>query len=145
MPTPPEGYRYHTFLQIRYGDLDTLGHVNNSRFLTYLEQARVTYFQERQMWDGQLSSTGLIVAKITVDYKLPLRVEDGGVDVWTRVARLGNKSFTMDHIIARQADAAVAGTSEIVIVAYDYDADQTIAIPQAWRDVIIAYEPALSG
>jgi len=144
MATAPEGYKYHTFLQIRYGDLDTLGHVNNSRFLTYIEQARVAYFHDRQMWDGQLSSLGLIVAKVTVEYKLPLHVEDGGVDVWTRVKQLGNKSFTMQHIIMRQADGEVASIGEVIMVTYDYDAQQTIPIPQQWRDAITNYEPALT-
>ncbi len=143
MTETPENYRYHTDVQIRYGDLDTLGHVNNSRFLTYLEQARVTYFADHNLWDGGASELGLIVARICVDYKLPLRGSDQTVDVWTRISHLGNKSFTMQHLINRSRDGATAGTSEITMVCFNYVADQTVPIPQIWRDTIIAYEPGL--
>lgn len=144
MTTAPEDYRHHTPMTVRYGDMDTLGHVNNATYLTYFEQARVGYFNELALWDGQPSELGLIVAKITVEYKLPLSMHDGVVDVWTRIARLGTKSFTMTHQIIRASDQAVAATGEIVVVVFDYVNNATAPLPDDWRQRIIAYEPGLS-
>ncbi|MDX1990892.1 MAG: thioesterase family protein [bacterium] len=142
---PPEGYRYYTPMTIRYGDMDTLGHVNNAKYNTYFEQARISYIHEMQLWDGSASELGLIVAKVTVEYKLPLSMSDGTVDIWTRVCRLGNKSFDMEHLLICQRDGEpkVAATGLIVMVVFNYVADQTVAMPDDWRRRLIEYEPIL--
>lgn len=72
MPVPPEGYRYETHIQVRWADLDALGHVNNATYLTYLEQARVSYFNDLGLWDGSIHQLGLIMAKVTLEYRLPV-------------------------------------------------------------------------
>lgn len=143
MTQPPENYRHHTPMVIRYGDMDTLGHVNNATYLTYFEQARIGYFNELDMWGGERSELGLIVARITIDYKLALAMSDGIVDVWTRVSRLGNKSFDMEHQITRSSDRAVAATGTVVVVVYNYQEDNPVALPGAWRERITKYEPGL--
>ncbi|MBC8100634.1 MAG: acyl-CoA thioesterase [Armatimonadetes bacterium] len=144
-PTAPEGYRYYTPMTIRYGDMDTLGHVNNAKYLTYLEQARVSYFRDNGLWDGALSALGLIIARVTIDYKLPLTTADGTIDIWTRCNRLGNKSFDIEHqiITRRTGDAVIAATGTTVIVVFDYQKQMAIALPDAWRALLLAYEPAL--
>ena len=139
----PPDFRHHVRVPIRYGDLDTLGHVNNTSYLTYTEQARIMYVRDMGLWDGYVSNLGLIVARICTDYKLALRLEDEAVEVWTRVSRLGNKSFTLDYVLNRTLDGTTAATSEIVMVAYDYQQDITVTIPDDWRAKIIDFEPAL--
>ena len=50
-------------IQIRYGDLDPQWHVNNARFVTYLEQSRFAYLVELGLFDGKgFFDLGLIVA-----------------------------------------------------------------------------------
>lgn len=145
--TPPDGYRYHTPIMLRYGDMDTLGHVNNAKYLTYLEQARVSYFRDMQLWDGQLSNLGAIIAKITIEYRLPLTMADGTVDVWTRCSRLGNKSFEFEQLITCTRDSAMltAAYATTVVVTFDYSANTSVVVPERWRSLIVAYEPALGA
>lgn len=145
MTTAPEGYRYHTPITVRYGDLDALGHVNNAKYLTYFEQARIQYIFHHRLWDGGPSPMGLIVAKTTLEYKLPVDMDDGTVDIYTRVCRLGNKSFDMEHLlmVQRGGTAQIAATGLIVMVAYNYTANQTIEIPAEWRKTLIEFEPVL--
>jgi acyl-CoA thioester hydrolase len=145
MPPAPDGFRYHTAIPIRYRDMDTLGHVNNVVYLTYIEQARIEYFASLQLWDGNPNELGLILAKSTVEYLSPLSTADGTVHVWTRIARLGNKSFDMEHQLICERDnvAIQVAYGIIVMVAFDYHTNQTVAIPQTWRERIIEYEPAL--
>ena len=144
MPTPPEGYRFHTSMTIRYGDLDALNHVNNAKYLTYMEQGRIDYYRELGLWDGNTSKVGVIVAKITIEYRLPLSFEDGEVDVWTRCSRLGDKSMDVQSLIVR-CDGQIAAAGRSVMVAYDYQAGAAVTIPDGWRERIAGYEPALSG
>jgi acyl-CoA thioester hydrolase len=142
MPTTPAGYRFYTPMQIRYGDMDTLGHVNNAKYLTYIEQARIQYVDTMQLWDGGPHERGLIVAKITCEYKLPLKMADGTAHIYTRVARIGTKSFDVQSTILRE-DGAEAAAALVVIVAYNYVTNQSIPVPDDWRAVITEYEPAL--
>jgi acyl-CoA thioester hydrolase len=143
--TPPEGYRHCTPITIRFGDIDAMRHVNNAKYLTYMESGRINYFRDLGLWDGFPRLIGPIMAKVTVDYRLPLNLEDGTVNVFTRCARLGNKSYDMEHLIVRYPgdQAQVAAYGLVVLVAYDYQAAQSITLPEDWRDKISAYEVAL--
>lgn len=141
--SPPDGYRHHYPIQIRWADLDALGHVNNATYLTYCEQARLTYINELGLWGGTLDGLGLIMARAVIDYKLPLGAADD-LHVFTRCSRLGNKSFDMEHLVARRSDdqLAVAAQAVITVVVFDYAANRSAPLPPAWRDRLIAYEPA---
>lgn len=138
----PTDFRHSTPVDIRFADLDALGHVNNAKYLTYMEHARVRYFGMLRMWDATQAKHGLIMAKVVVEYKLPLLLEDQ-IQVWTRVSRLGTKSLDTEHVITRQ-DGEVAATGFIVAVVYNYEQKVTVAIPDSWRESLMAYEPILS-
>ena len=141
----PEGYRHRITMSIRYADMDSLGHVNNARYMTYFEQARITYINDLNLWDGQPTGVGMIVARATIDFKLALRMSDGIVDIWTRCSRLGTKSFDMQHHLIRTSDGALAATGQVVVVVYDYRTNTSTEIPDDWRAKLIEYEPALKS
>lgn len=140
--TPPEGFRHHVPIQVRWSDMDALGHVNNARFLTYCEQARIDYFVALTLWSGEQDKIGLIVAKIVLDYKLPLRFGDD-VHVFTRCSRLGNRSLDTEQLVVRvkEGQTEVAAVGTITGVVYDYVQNQSAPIPEAWRARILDYEP----
>ncbi|GAB4514240.1 MAG: thioesterase family protein [Anaerolineae bacterium] len=138
-----EGYRHLTPMMIRFADLDRLDHVNNAKYLTYIEQGRIQYVDDLTELSG-LSRLRMIVAKATIEYKLPLDLKDKQVNVWSRVSRIGTKSFTMEHALLRGSDDALAATGEIIVVCYDYDAQQAVPMTPEWRAFITEYEPGLS-
>ena len=138
----PEHYRYSTTIPIRYGDMDTLGHVNNAKYLTYLEQSRISYIRDRGLWDGSLSAQGLIIARIEIDYRAPISMDDGQAVVWTRVSRIGNKSFDMTQIVLveRGDQVITAAEAKTVIVVYDYTTGVTVPVPESWRTLIGSFD-----
>lgn len=137
----PEGFRHHYPLQVRWSDMDALGHVNNARFLTYMEQARIHYVNSMRLWDGTTDKLGLIIARVEIDFKLPLFAADD-VHVFTRTARLGKRSIVTEQLIARRKDDQyeTAARGVITIVVYDYSANQSAPIPTEWRALVSAYE-----
>ncbi len=140
-----EGYRYQIPIEVRFADLDVLGHLNNAKYLTYAEQARIVYVRDVCGWEGDWRNLGMILARTEIDYKLPIDFKDKAT-VYVRVSRLGGKSFDMEYIITRQRDDAeeeIAANIKTVMVAYDYEQDRSIAVPDLWRERILAYEPAL--
>lgn len=140
----PDGFRYGLKMNVRFRDLDVLGHVNNATYLTYVEQVRICYVRDVCQWSGAWSTLGMILARTEIDYMLPLAFEDT-VMAYVRVSRLGGKSFDMQYIITRERDGTIehAAHAKTIMVAYNYDADQSIPVPDAWRTAITAYEPSL--
>ena len=141
--TPPDGFRHHLAVQVRWGDMDSFGHVNNAVYLTYLEMARIDY--ATSLWQRSLEN-GLIIARVAIDFKLPLFVGDD-VHVFTRTSRLGKRSFDTEQLIMRRKDGQteLAAQATVTIVVYDYTSNQSTAIPDEWRALIKQYEPAPPG
>jgi acyl-CoA thioester hydrolase len=145
---PFSNFRHTLPMPLRWADMDALGHVNNATYLTYLEQARIQYFRELNLWDGQPDKLGLIMAKVVLEYRLPLFADDT-VTIYTRCARLGNRSFDTEQLVARQRAGAgaleIAAQGMITIVVFDYRLNQSAPIPDEWRARLVAYEPGLHG
>jgi acyl-CoA thioester hydrolase len=133
-------FRFSTEMEVRWRDVDALGHVNNAVYLTYLEQARVRYFEEIGLGFG--TDAGMILAEITCTYRSPLSLSER-VTVWMRVSEFRNSSFIVLYRIEGE-DGRLAATARSVQVCYDYDASRAVPIPDEWRAAIAAYEPGLS-
>jgi acyl-CoA thioester hydrolase len=134
--------QFHFFhpIEVRYGDLDPQGHVNNAKYLTYMEQGRVAYVKHLGLWKGEsFLDFGIILADIHISYRAPILFGQP-VNVGVRVSHLGNKSLTMDYIM-NEGDGGIefaSGTS--VLVAYSYHDAQTMPIPEVWRQIIRDFE-----
>ena len=133
-------YRFYHPIEVRYGDLDPQGHVNNARYLTYIEQARIAYVRELGLWDGKsFQDIGIILAEVKVSYKAAI-LWGQIVKVGVRVSRLGNKSFDWAYVIEDSETGKIHATAATIQVAYDYRITQTISIPANWRKIIAEYE-----
>lgn len=133
-------FRFFHPIEVRYGDLDPQGHVNNAKYLTYLEQARLAYIDRLGLWDrSSFLSIGIILAEIKITFLEPI-LYGQQVQVGVRVTRLGNKSFTMDYIIQEAQSETTFATGTSVLVAYDYRTQESIPIPERWREVLSEFE-----
>lgn len=131
---------YHP-VEIRYGDLDPQGHLNNAKFLTFFEQARIHYMIELGLFTRQQSfmEIGVIVADVHITYLEPVYFGQN-VKVGVRVMKLGMKSMTWEqNVVDADSDKELA-RGEVVLVTYDYKEEKTIPIPQSWRQRITEFE-----
>jgi acyl-CoA thioester hydrolase len=134
------GFRFYHHIEVRYGDLDPQGHVNNARYLTYMEQARIAYVRHLSLWEGgSFLTLGMILADIRVTFLAPILFGQD-VRVGARVTRLGNKSMTMEHAIEDRQSGQVQATGAGVLVAYDYETGKSVPIPDGWRRTIAGFE-----
>jgi acyl-CoA thioester hydrolase len=125
----PEGVVTHAE-QVRFRDLDPMGHVNNAVFLTYLEQARIAFF-EQQGLSVALDDMNMIVARVEIDFRAPVRLGQE-VEVAVRATRFGTKSFDLGYELT--VDGEIVAEAKTVQVAYDYRRREPVAIPAEWRD-----------
>lgn len=135
-----ENFKFTLPIQVRYGDLDPQWHVNNARFLTYIEQARFSYLVELGLFDGKsFQDLPFIVADMHIVYLAPITLLQNIV-VGTRVTRLGNKSMKFEYRIEDRDSGQALATVENTMVTYDYHTLKSIPIPENVRTAIAAYE-----
>ncbi len=133
-------FRFFHPIDVRYGDLDPQGHVNNAGFMTYMETARVSYIRELGLWDGKkFLEIGFILARVELDYQAPILMTDE-VEVGVRVSRLGNKSLDMEYLLKEPVTGIVFAEGKTVQVAYDYHDKKTIPLLESWRQAILGFE-----
>jgi acyl-CoA thioester hydrolase len=126
-------------LEVRYGDIDAQGHLNNAKFITFMEHARFKYVEQVGLWrpaEGY-ENLGQVVASVSCDYKRPVKLGQV-VEVAVRVARLGNKSIEMEYRLTVDGVEVALGCS--VQVAYDYKTERSTPVPARWRELIGRFE-----
>ncbi len=143
----PGDFAHVHHIDTRLADTDAMGHVNNAFYLTYVEIARIAYYEQvvgRPLPLGAHGADeGMILAEIRMTYRAQAYYGET-LAVETRVERIGNTSFTMVHRItapaSRYGEARLVAVSESVLVSYDYSEEVPIPVPDDWRAAIAAFE-----
>ncbi len=128
-------------MEVRYGDLDPQGHLNNAKYLTYFEQARILYFEKLGLFSkGQsFMDIGVIVADIHIKYLSPVFLA-APIKVGVQTTNIGNKSITLQQTIVDDTSGHIYAGGTVVLVAYDYHTHKTTPVPEEWRRKITDFE-----
>ncbi len=128
-------------VEVRYGDLDPQGHLNNAKYLTYFEQARVAYLVNLELFEKGLSflEIGMIIADIHLVFRAPVLWETP-VKVGAAITKTGNKSFVFSQSVIHAQTGEVFATGEVIMVAYNYHTEKTMRLPDEWREKIARFE-----
>jgi acyl-CoA thioester hydrolase len=125
-----DGFPFVHRERVRFRDCDAMGHVNNAVYSTYLEQARIAFLQPKGA-----AVANMILARAEIDFRAPMSVADE-VHIEVRPVRVGTKSFELEYTL-RVRDTVVA-EAKTVLVAYDYTSEQSVEVPDAWREALAA-------
>ena len=115
---------YSIPVEVRFNDIDGMGHVNNALFLTYLEHCRMRFFTEEA---GSKSERDFpfILAHAAIDYRSPLKIGHAPVvKMWT--SRIGGKSWDFDYELRDAKSKTLFATAKTVQVGFDYKAQKTV-------------------
>ena len=125
-------------ITIRFADIDVMGHVNNTVYLHYFEEARIAWFRELvgQEWDWH--NAGVILARNEIDYVRPLLFNDQG-EVEVTVREIGTKSLTLTYRVFRVVDGVdqLVATGGSVLVCFDHKTQKTVPVPELWRERLV--------
>lgn len=108
--------------RVRFRDCDSMGHVNNAVYSTYLEEARI---------DVVGSLDAFILARVEIDFRAELHAGEE-IETRTRVGRIGTKSFDLEHEI--RAGERLVAEARSVLVAYDYDVSSSVPLSTELRE-----------
>jgi acyl-CoA thioester hydrolase len=126
-------------IDVRFRDLDAIGHVNNAVYLTYIESARVAYWLHVTGRTG-VSAVDIILARAEVDYRSPVVLGEA-LTVTVRAVSMRRSSFVLEFTIRERTRGRVVAEARNVAVYYDYAAGRSQPIPQEIRERIRAQDP----
>lgn len=119
--------------QVRWGDMDAFGHVNNTTYFTYCESARMRYFRAAGL--GELRAAppvGPAAVNANCNFLRQLHAPDE-LDVGVRVREIGRSSFTFEYGIFRRGEDQLVAYGSSVVVWVDYAAGRSVALPESLR------------
>jgi acyl-CoA thioester hydrolase len=134
-------FKHKIKIKIRFSDLDAMKHVNNATYLTYLEEARIKYFNDLFNLKEEDLEYKAVIGRIEIDYIYPIVLGDE-IEVYTRISELGHKSVKVEHIIAieKNDELIKAATSVTKLVYYNYKIKKAISIPAEEKKIIAKFE-----
>lgn len=123
-----------------------MGHVNNARYLSYFEQARVAYYKKLKALDlrkmNAATAFAFIVGEIGIKFHAPAFIDERLV-IAVRIAELRTKAFRMEYEIREKKSRRLIVTGSSVQVMYNYKKKKTFPIPPSLRRKILALEKGL--
>lgn len=128
---------FSTKIEVRWGDMDALGHVNNTEYFRYIEHARITWFNSigvRLAVDDQ----GPILVVASCTFLKPI-VYPATVVVSVDAGQPGRSSFPVDHGIWLDSDPSVKfAECQTTLVWVDYTTGKSMALPEKLRKLLEA-------
>jgi acyl-CoA thioester hydrolase len=137
-----ENYKCKIRVQIRFGDTDALGHINNAKYLSYMEVARIKYFDDLFGQSIDWNEEGFILAKAEVNFRKPIFLTDT-IDLHVRICRFGTKSFDMDYVFIRtdkEGKQELVATGLTIQVTMSFRKHISIPVPQRYKEIIEQFE-----
>ena len=125
-------------IQVRFNDVDMMGHVSNTVYYNYYDAGKINYF-DIVLPEMDFIHSGFVGATITINYLNPLYMKTK-VLVKTRVSILGTKSITMEHLLVDEHNNEVLSNCSAVLVCYYVKAKKSMVIPESWRHNILTYD-----
>ncbi|MCC8927146.1 MAG: acyl-CoA thioesterase [Rhodococcus sp. (in: high G+C Gram-positive bacteria)] len=127
-------------LQVRWSDSDRLGHVNNTRFVEYLQEARA-HFITQVLMEAVGSRGATVVRRLTVDFLRPIFDESGPLVIEVSILRIGRTSFQVKQRVL-DVSGALCSEAEAVMVAFDLESQTPRALTDREKSVLAEYEIA---
>jgi len=138
----PVGETYVYEVQLRWSDEDRMGHLNNTRYLTFAEDARTRWFAMAPRDEGD--QAGFILARMEVDYLQQVRTADNDwLKVVNTVLGVGRSSLRIQQEIQRM-DGEVVNRVIATQVHFDYDRDSSVPwtdTQRAWLERFATVKP----
>ena len=135
----PSKFRFSITVDVRFADMDSMGHVNNAVYLTYFEAARMAYWMH-VTGRTDLKGMDMILARAEVDFRSPL-VAPESVEVGVRCASIGRTSFVLEQDMHERKSGRLVAEARKVLVHYDYAILRPVPIGEDLRRMILAQDP----
>lgn len=126
-------------IQIRFNDIDALGHINNNIYFSYFDLGKTDYFEKIKRSLVDWTEGIVVIANINADFLSPIYYKEK-IEVDTKVTKLGEKSGVLLQQIRSVKTNEIKCRCQTVFVTYNPDTQSSMAIPDVWRNAISQFE-----
>jgi acyl-CoA thioester hydrolase len=128
------GFQHTCAIQVAWGDMDALSHVNNAKYFSYMESARIEFlYAFEKLMPAQDADVGPILAYIDCQFHTPVVFPDE-ITVGSRITDIGNTSLKMEQSIYSNKLERVVSQSKSVIVLINYNTGDKVRVPDMLRE-----------
>lgn len=125
-------------VEVRWGDMDMMGHVNNSVYFTYLESARISFFNDIGFITALKTGEHISLVSAGCDFKQEVRYP-ATLDIGTFVTHISNRSVQMRHGLFFKDTDSLAAQAQSVVVAVDLSIGKSIPLRDELRETLTPY------
>jgi acyl-CoA thioester hydrolase len=139
MELTEEVFKHSLPIQIRFNDIDAIGHINNNIYFSYFDLGKVSYFEDLRASCVSWIEGIVVLAHLDVDFLSPIYYKEPLV-VDTKVIKVGHKSITLLQQLRNVKTQETKCRCTSIIVAYDANLQTSMDIPPVWKEAISVYE-----
>lgn len=133
-----DDFRHSLPVQLRFNDIDILGHVNNTVYLSLFDLGKARYMEQVNKGRVNWQKVESIIANVNCSFVNQMRFGEE-IFVYTRCVAVGNKSYTLEQVLA-DAKGEIKAVCTTVMVAYDPERHQAVEVSETWRKNVKEYE-----
>lgn len=134
-----ESFKSTLPIQIRFGDIDALGHINNNIYYSYFDLGKAQYFENLKADNVSWIEGMIVLARTETDFILPVFYRES-IAVDTKIIKLGEKSGVFLQQIRNADNDDIKCRCKSVFVAFDPKTASSMEIPAVWRKGISKFE-----
>ncbi|MBO5444928.1 MAG: acyl-CoA thioesterase [Muribaculaceae bacterium] len=123
-----EDFRHTVPIQLRFNDIDILGHVNNNAQFSLFDVGKTEFYNSLRGELADWSKVEAVIVNINCTFMKQIHFTDP-VEVRSRVKRIGERSFTIQQILRNVATGEICSMCESVMVSVDYVTHDSKPIP----------------
>ena len=133
-------FSFITQMNVEWGDMDALQHVNNVEYFKYFQKARIAYFEKNSSEDLFLESRiSTILASTQCKFIYPLKYPDT-ISIGARVDLMADQYFTMKYAVISDNNQKLEAVGSAKVVMFDYDKNMKASVPQEVKKRILNLE-----
>ena len=126
-------------LQLRFNDIDALGHVNNSVYFTFYDLGKSRYFETVKNQSIDWRKADVVIANVIADFLSPIYSYEQ-VAVETCCVEIGNRSFKLLQRIINTTTGEIKGICRTIMVGFDVATGVSAPISDEWKNAIRQFE-----
>ena len=133
-------FSFITQMNVEWGDMDALQHVNNVEYFKYFQKARIAYFEKNSSEDLFVESRiSTILASTECKFIYPLKYPDA-ISIGARVDSMADQYFTMKYAVISHKNQKLVAIGGAKVVMFDYDKNMKASVPQEVKKRILNLE-----